>query len=125
MLPTGWRLGRGEQRGRRSSRTARSAKSPDARRRRRPALRSGRRGRHERELNGGAPDNAFAEGGAGNAWAWAANCLIQINGGYTVLDAQGDGVDSNGSVEITGGVRWSAAPRATATERSTTIGRRR
>ncbi|MBO1718927.1 hypothetical protein HJT67_26540, partial [Bacteroides xylanisolvens] len=30
--------------------------------------------------------------------------LIQINGGYTVLDAQGDGVDSNGSVEITGGV---------------------
>ena len=32
------------------------------------------------------------------------NCLIQINGGYFVLDAQGDGVDSNGSVEITGGV---------------------
>ena len=32
------------------------------------------------------------------------NCLIQINGGYTVLDAAGDAVDSNGSVEITGGV---------------------
>ena len=38
------------------------------------------------------------------------NCLIQINGGYTVLDAQGDGVDSNGSVEITGGVLLVCGP---------------
>ena len=31
------------------------------------------------------------------------NCIIQINGGTVVLDSQGDGVDSNGNVEITGG----------------------
>lgn len=39
-----------------------------------------------------------------------ASCLIQINGGYTVLDASGDGVDSNGSVEITGGVLLVSGP---------------
>ena len=50
------------------------------------------------------PDNAFAEGGAGGMGMGDENCLIQINGGYTVLDAAGDGVDSNGSVEVTGGV---------------------
>lgn len=38
------------------------------------------------------------------------SCLIQINGGYTVLDASGDGVDSNGSVEITGGVLLVSGP---------------
>lgn len=63
---------------------------------------------NERDLNGGAPDNAFAEGGAGGQGGGMGmgdeNCLIQINGGYTVLDAAGDGVDSNGSVEVTGGV---------------------
>ncbi len=32
------------------------------------------------------------------------NCLIQINGGYLIVDAAGDGIDSNGNVEITGGV---------------------
>ncbi|MFQ9179585.1 MAG: hypothetical protein ACLR3C_06450 [Eggerthella lenta] len=46
-------------------------------------------GANERELNGGAPDNAFAEGGAGGMGMGDENCLIQINGGYTVLDAQG------------------------------------
>ena len=59
---------------------------------------------NERDLNGGAPDNAFAEGGAGGMGMGDENCLIQINGGYTVLDAAGDGVDSNGYVEVTGGV---------------------
>lgn len=59
---------------------------------------------NERELNGGAPDNAFDEGGTGGMGMGDENCLIQINGGYTVLDAAGDGVDSNGNVEITGGV---------------------
>ena len=56
----------------------------------------------EREQNGGMPDNAFAEGGAPTMGD--ENCLIQVNGGYTVLDAAGDAVDSNGSVEVTGGV---------------------
>ncbi len=61
-------------------------------------------GMNESQLNGGAPDNAFAEGGAGGMGMGDENCLIQFNGGYTMLDASGDGVDSNGSVEITGGV---------------------
>lgn len=38
------------------------------------------------------------------------NCLIQINGGYLVVDAAGDGIDSNGSVEVTGGVVLVAGP---------------
>ena len=58
---------------------------------------------NEGQMNGGAPDNAFAETGDGQTMG-DENCLIQINGGYTVLDADGDGVDSNGSIEITGGV---------------------
>ena len=56
----------------------------------------------ERQQNGGMPDNAFAEAGAPTMGD--ENCLIQINGGYTVLDSEGDGIDSNGSVEVTGGV---------------------
>lgn len=67
------------------------------------------------EPGGAAPNNSAnteAQGGmneapeAGND----ASCLIQINGGYTVLDASGDGVDSNGSVEITGGVLLVSGP---------------
>ncbi len=34
----------------------------------------------------------------------SSSCLIQVNGGRLVLDAGGDGLDSNGSVEVTGGV---------------------
>ena len=45
-----------------------------------------------------------APGGKGGApGASDSNCLIQINGGTVALDSQGDGVDSNGNVEITGG----------------------
>ena len=80
---------------------------------------------NERELNGGAPDNAFNEGGTGGMGMGDENCLIQINGGYTVLDAAGDGVDSNGNVEITGACCWSTAPRAAATAPSTTTSRPR
>ena len=59
--------------------------------------------------NAGAPDGAFAEGGAGMG---DENCLIQISGGYTVLDASGDGMDSNGSVEVTGGVLLVSGPES-------------
>ena len=59
---------------------------------------------NEAAVAGGAPDNAFAEGGKGGVGMGNENCLIQINGGYTVLESDGDGVDSNGSVEVTGGV---------------------
>lgn len=45
-------------------------------------------------INGAEPDNTTATG----------TILVQINGGYIVLDAGGDGLDSNGAVEMTGGV---------------------
>lgn len=46
-----------------------------------------------------------APGGAGGPMADNASeqCLIQINGGTVSIDAGGDGLDSNGSVEVTGG----------------------
>ena len=61
------------------------------------------------------------EGGAGGMGMGDENCLIQINGGYTVLDAAGDGVDSNGIVSRSrAACCWSTAPRAAATAPSTT-----
>ncbi|MFR1638881.1 MAG: hypothetical protein ACLSVD_06670 [Eggerthellaceae bacterium] len=102
---------RGERRGRRAPELPEGAKSPDATGGTPPSgapQRDGE-GANERELNGGAPDNAFAEGGAGGMGMGDENCLIQINGGYTVLDAQGDGVDSNGSVRSRAACCWSAA----------------
>ncbi len=60
-----------------------------------------------RMFNNGMPETGMAEGGMGMG---DENCLIQINGGYTVLDAGGDGVDSNGSVEVTGGVLLVSGP---------------
>ena len=50
---------------------------------------------------GSAPQDAGNQGGAPGAGS--SDCLIQINGGTLVLDSAGDAIDSNGSVEITGG----------------------
>ncbi len=52
----------------------------------------------------GAPDGGMG-GGAGGPMAANASedCLIQINGGKVTIDAGGDGLDSNGYVEINGG----------------------
>ena len=49
----------------------------------------------------------FMEGGFGVS---DSSCLITIHGGYTVLEADGDGVDSNGSVQITDGVLLVSGP---------------
>lgn len=65
---------------------------------------------NERSANGGKPDNAFNEGGAGGMGMGDENCIIQFNGGYTVLESGGDSVDSNGSVEVTGGVLLVSGP---------------
>lgn len=56
------------------------------------------------------------EGGvAGAAMPGASDdCLIQINGGYLVVDAGGDGIDSNGSVEVNGGVVLVEGPASSA-----------
>ena len=51
-----------------------------------------------------AGDNA---GGVGQA---DSNCLIQVNGGYLVIDSAGDAIDSNGNVEVTGGVLLVSGP---------------
>jgi len=48
----------------------------------------------------GRPNGGMNEPGS---QAGDANCLIQINGGYLCIDAMGDAIDSNGSLEITGG----------------------
>ena len=38
------------------------------------------------------------------------SCAIVISGGYLVVDAQGDGIDSNGSLEVTGGTVLVSGP---------------
>ncbi len=48
-----------------------------------------------------------AGGGMGQA---DSNCLIQVNGGYLVIDSAGDAIDSNGNVEVTGGVLLVSGP---------------
>lgn len=50
------------------------------------------------------PDAGPGGEGAGIMPGASEDCLIQINGGYLVVDAGGDGIDSNGSVEVNGGV---------------------
>jgi hypothetical protein len=45
-------------------------------------------------VNGRAGENPFAESG---------NAYIYINGGYLYVDSVGDGIDSNGSIEMTAG----------------------
>lgn len=41
-------------------------------------------------------------------------CLIQVNEGYTVVDAGGDGIDSNGYVEVNGGILLVEGPSSSA-----------
>lgn len=59
---------------------------------------------HASDVQGRMERGGQTPGGQGGApGASDSNCLIQINGGTVALDSQGDGVDSNGNVEITGG----------------------
>ena len=59
---------------------------------------------HAPDVQGRMERGGQTPGGQGGApGASDSNCLIQINGGTVALDSQGDGVDSNGNVEITGG----------------------
>ena len=56
-------------------------------------------------VDGGSfPGGSKGGGNRGGApGAGSSDCLIQVNGGTLVLDSVGDAIDSNGSVEITGG----------------------
>lgn len=64
-----------------------------------------------------ASDNAGGAGvidpgqqGGGGVGQADSSCLIQINGGYVVVDSVGDAIDSNGNVEVTGGVLLVSGP---------------
>lgn len=70
-----------------------------------------------------AGDNAGGAGGAtdpgqqggdpaagGGVGQTDSSCLIQVNGGYVVVDSVGDAIDSNGNVEVTGGVLLVSGP---------------
>lgn len=61
----------------------------------------------ERAQTGGMPLTGMAEGGMGMG---DASCLIEVTGGYTVVDAAGDGIDSNGSFAMSGGVLLVCGP---------------
>lgn len=53
---------------------------------------------------GGGNDASSTSGRPGeNNFNSSTNCEIVITGGYTVVDASGDGLDANGSIKITGG----------------------
>ena len=53
---------------------------------------------------GGGNDASSTSGRPGeNSFNSSSTCEIVINGGYTVVDASGDGLDANGSITITGG----------------------
>lgn len=56
---------------------------------------------------GGATNPGQQGGGMGQT---NDDCLIQINGGYLVVDSVGDAIDSNGNVEVTGGVLLVSGP---------------
>lgn len=62
---------------------------------------------NESMQNGGMPETGMAEGGRGVS---DSDCLIEVNGGYTVVDAAGDGIDSNGNFSMTGGVLLVCGP---------------
>ena len=54
--------------------------------------------------------NAVDKDSSGSSGGWppagemfSANAYVQINGGYLAMNANGDGLDSNGSMEMTGG----------------------
>ena len=48
--------------------------------------------------------NSSSNGGFGGEPAPSANCYLYINGGFIYIDADGDGIDSNGYIEMNDGV---------------------
>ena len=58
----------------------------------------------QRQRLDGAEDFGGGRGGFGGGMAGTSEeCLIQVSGGTLVVVAGGDGIDSNGSIEVTGG----------------------
>ena len=48
--------------------------------------------------------NGTSDSGGGMGWGESGDAYVYINGGYVYMDAAGDGLDSNGAFEMTGGV---------------------
>lgn len=58
--------------------------------------------------------NASDPNAVSNPWGWPEpcnTCLLSISGGWLVIDAHGDGLDSNGNFEMTGGTAIVHGPR--------------
>lgn len=51
----------------------------------------------------GGRDGRFGGFGGGGGMAYDSACQIHISGGYLYVDAEGDGIDSNGDLTISGG----------------------
>lgn len=62
-------------------------------------------GNDSSSTNGRPGQNGFAgaKEGSGQKGSSSGNGLINFNGGYITLDATGDGIDSNGSINMAGG----------------------
>ncbi|MGN0072550.1 MAG: carbohydrate-binding domain-containing protein, partial [Coriobacteriales bacterium] len=65
--------------------------------------RGDRPSRSEDSVNSGQRGGGMGSAGGGGGMDVDESCLVQINGGSVTLDAEGDGIDSNGALEITGG----------------------
>lgn len=52
---------------------------------------------------GGSDETSEAAGGRADQFSAASSNLLTISGGYVTVDAAGDGLDSNGSITMTGG----------------------
>lgn len=52
---------------------------------------------------GGADGSGFGGFGRGNAFGGSSDAFMEISGGYLVVKAGGDGLDSNGSITMSGG----------------------
>ena len=63
-------------------------------------------------LNAAGGNDSSALGGRPGANTFNSNsdAVIEIRGGYILIDASGDGVDSNGSIKMTGGVLLVSGP---------------
>lgn len=59
----------------------------------------------------GGNDSSSLEGRPGaNTFATDSDAFIEISGGYTLIDADGDGLDSNGSITVAGGLLLVSGP---------------
>ncbi len=58
----------------------------------------------------GGNDHSSTSGRPGMGWFESSVGTVEISGGYTVIDAMGDGLDSNGELIISGGITLVSGP---------------